>query len=278
MLTALNIDNLRDNRSVIKRFLSALRGDTMRVTIRQAGDIKLKCIEYTQRRKTVNLNRIDKEVGVQRNHLLCNKETVLDSEQGYKRFENSEFKHRLCTNVAVGLLCSLKELDVKVGLLDTNAVHTNLVRYLLKYIDNFTVVTQSVDEYMQVSDILLEETGVPIRLSKSADTLSNCDLIIAPEHMNFDIELKSNALVLTDKAPKKEVTNTVIYEYNVSLPNCLSTLCPQWLDSTYFASALYTVEKVYRLGALLPEFCVGNTGVHTISSLKKLLVNICDKT
>ena len=93
MLTSLDIVTPTYN-SMLKKLISKLMFDTMRVDIIKVGDIKLKQIVYTNRSGRINWKKIDKEVLAQRNRLLCNRKIELPLNSGYNRFDNSELKTR----------------------------------------------------------------------------------------------------------------------------------------------------------------------------------------
>lgn len=277
MLTSLDIKTPEYN-SRLKLWLSKLMFDSMKVELRCADDIKHKHIEYINRSGKVNFKKIDKEVKAQRNRLLCNKNTPLPKNSGYKRFCSKEFEYRLCTNLAISILCRLKINNLNVGVLDVDASFTSLLKYLLKYTDSVVVVSGETDIYKEVGEQLLNELGAPIRISKSLRSLENCDLIIAPKGVPNNAVIKADSVVLTTKKPQKHFDSTVVYEYRIELEEPLSKLCPECLSQVYFASALYTMCHLYKLGSSVPTLCITENKVHTPSSLKVLVQNIADKT
>lgn len=277
MLTSLYIHKKTYN-SKMQSLCAKLLGNKMKVEIRQAGNIQIKCVEYINRTGRTNYNKLDKIIGAQRNRLLCPHDTILSKELGYRRFESSEFKRRLCTNTAISLLSLTTNSSISVGLLDMDASFALLPKYLLKYTDNVVVVTNEQDIYSEVAESLLHDTGAPIRLSKTVRSLDLCDLIIAPNGLEPNINAKPDSLVLTDRKPQKTLAATTIYGYDIELSDELDFLRPQWLDKTYFASALYTLGRIYDLGAVVPAYCLSSDKIHTISSLTSLLNKSTAKT
>ncbi|MBQ7133507.1 MAG: hypothetical protein IJO20_03330 [Ruminococcus sp.] len=277
MLTSLYIETPQYN-SKLGRMLGRLMFDTMRVEIRSAEDINVKCIEYINRSGKVNFSKIDKEVGAQRNRLLCKADLQLPENSGYRRFYSLEFKARLCTNLAIGLLASLSEYNLSVGLIDEHASFTTLPKYLLSYTDSVVVVTKESEIYRELNESLLHDIGAPIRISKSKNSLYICDLILAPAPIKDSIGFNNHALILTAQKPEVSVDSTVIYDYHLELSDDLLSIKPKGLSDTYFAGALYTLLKVYSLGSKLPDLCISENKVHTPESLKALLKNIHDKT
>lgn len=277
MLTSLYI-NSKEYKGKFKKLCGKLRGDRIKVEIRQAGDIELKCVEYINRSGKVNFKKLDKVIGPQRNRVLCPPDTKLPRTLGYRRFESYDFTRRLCTNTAITLLSSFKGADISVGLLDTDASFAILPQYLLKYTDSVVVVTNEHHIYSTVAENILSDTGAPLRLSKTVRSLELCDLIVAPKGVTPDLNPKADALVLTDSKPQKNMDCTVIYGYDITLPKNFETLCLDPLDKTYLAGALYTMGRVHQLGAVVPEFYRSDDKIHTISSLMKLLYKSTAKT
>lgn len=276
MLTSLYIKTPQYD-SKFRKFLGRFMFDTMVVQVKRVDNIRVKCIEYTNRSGKVNYSKIDKEIGAQRNRLLCSKSIELPKSGGYKRFESGEYKERLCTNLGISLLSSLSDMNLSVGLIDVDAQFTTLPKYLLKYTDSVVVVTEETDIYKEVNESLLHDIGAPIRLSKSYSSLYNCDIIIAPKGLCESVNTKNGAVILTTKKPKIECCATVVYDYHVELDEKYSDVIPKGVSSTYFASALYTLLKEYKLGSYLPSLCISENKVHTVRSLKVLVENIHTK-
>ncbi len=277
MLTILDIQEQKFTIPALRVF-SRFMINTMSEEILQCGDIKVRFVRYINRNAKVNFRKIDKAVGAQRNRLLCNEKLKLPSALSFKRFESDEYKVRLCTNVALALLASSKRVNYNIGLLDDYAHHTALLRYILRYTDSLVVVTKNTDVYSEVAKELLEDIGAPIRLSKTIRSLYNCDIIIAPDGINESVSVKAECLILTQKKPQINTKAKVVFDYHIRLPGSLSKICPECIDETYFASALYTLGHRFELGSLVPSLCVANDRVHTFSSLKKLLDNISIKS
>ncbi|MBQ8860562.1 MAG: hypothetical protein IJ015_04405 [Ruminococcus sp.] len=276
MLTSLYIKT-PENCSKVKKFFSKFLFDTMYVEVKRMEDIRLKTIEYISRSGSINFKKLDKEIGSQKNRLLCNRDVALPKDRGYKRFEGSEYKERLCTNLGLSLLSALSTLNLSVGLIDENARFLTLPEYLLRYTDAVVVVSNQYEAYKEQNENLLHEIGAPIRLSKSLSSLYDCDLIIAPDGINESANTKSDALILTTRKPKAKLTGTVIYDYHIELDEKYQSIMPKGLTQTYFASALYTLTREYILGSKLPSLCVSENKVHTVSSLKVYLENIHTK-
>ncbi len=277
MLTALHVEK-KEHKNAISKLFSILLSDKIIEQVREVDSIKLKCVTYIKRHKKLNVRKLDKVIKAQRNRILCSEDEVLEelSVYGYKAFKSSALKRQLCTNTALVLLSGAKE-SKKVGLVDPRADYTDFVKYLLKFTDDLTVVTQQSDVYVDVAQLLLEETGAPIKLTKSLSLISQCDLIVAPQGIEDTKGLKREAVILTDRKAQDNTHKTLVFDYQVALPQSLKVLCPSWLSETYLASALYSVNHLYRLGSLIPVLCVSENCVHTVASLKNMINNMNDK-
>lgn len=276
MLTSLNILQPQF-KSELKRKFSRLRKDKIEVYYRQAGNLKTKCIEYTQYGSKVNWQKLDKLIGAQRNRLLCNKNIELPANLGYKYFDDSEYKTRLCTNLSIKLVADLN-FDVSVGIIDTKASHTALPSYLIKHTDNIVVLTEKEDVYKDVADNLLEETGAPLRIVKNIKSLELCDLIVDLSGLNDLGAIGNDALVLSCGNSYKNCGAVVVSDYMIELPSPFSSLCPEYINSTYFAGALYSVMNVYQLGSLIPQNVVSKNDVLSSKMLREMLNNMRVKT
>lgn len=267
MLTALHIEKKQYKNKAVQ-FLSKLLKDKITVEIKTAGDVKLKCITYLSRREKVNFSKIDRIVGAQRNRLLCAEDSIIATKQGYKRFDDKLYKKRLCTNLSIALLRLCKKEKLKVGFVDIDGELSFFIKYLLRYCDSLNVVTHDIKNYSEFCDELMYETGVSVRISRKFLALSDCDIIIAPDYMDFSIKLKESAVVLCTEKPKINTRYTVVYDYCITLPKELIPLKTKFLSDTYIMSALYTMKMMYDLGSIVPSLCVCENSVHTIESLK----------
>ncbi len=277
MLTSLDIKTPQ-YKSKIMKALSKLMFDTMRIVESSASGVTVKHIEYINRSGRVNFKKIDKEVKAQRNRLLCSQKLQLPEKSGYRRFCSKEYEYRLCTNLAIALLCSVDKKNLNVALVDFDASFTMLPKYLLKYTDSVVVVTNETDVYKEVCDNILDDIGAPIRLSKSMQSIYGCDLVVAPKGVSGFTQFTENSVVLTTEKSVCDTQATIVYSYQIELDEKFSGLCPECLSQTYFASALYSMCHKYELGEVVPHLCVSDNKVHTPLSLRVLMQNIADKT
>lgn len=277
MLTALHIKK-KDHKNALAKFFYSLLPDRINVEIKSAEKVNLRTITYISHRDRVNFSKIDALVKAQRNRLLCDENTFLPEHLGYKRFCDIEYKKRLCTNLALELLRECKNASLRVGLVDIDGDFSLYPKFLLKYCDSLSIVTHDTKHYRNVCEELLYDTGVSVVLSRSFDVLKNCDLVIAVSKMDFSVKLSETAILLCVEKPRYKTTFTTIFDYSVNMPEGLKNLCTENLSDTYIMSALYSLCALYELGAYVPNLCVSQNCVHTLSSLKNMMHRRCSKT
>ena len=271
MLTALNIIT-PEKRSFFSNLLSVIRGNTIKVQHLYFDSVALKSITYTQNRKKINWNAIDKFTKEQRTKLLCCENMILPKDKGYRRYESFELNSRLCTNLALYLLKNISHSEnLTVGLIDDNALYDELGFRLVDFTDKVYIFTKKHDAYIPVTERLLDEKGAVITVTKNLGKLKFCDLVIAPELIKMKLPLSENALVLTSQKPVAETDALTLYNYFFDLPKKYLSVKPDYLDDMYFASALYSLLKIYKLGSFVPRLCSGNNDIHTPSSLCNVL-------
>lgn len=276
MLTTLSVIKPEAN-TRLDKLLNKLRKDKVEIHYKTFKKLSVKCVEYISYSKQVDFNKIKKAIGESESQLLCDSVLDLPDKSGYKRFDNHEFKERLCKNLCIELASKVNQ-NISIGVIDTDAMHMQLVRYLTKYTDCVTVVTKQIDAYKQLADTLLEETGAPIYITKGEKSLLRCELVVLLSHLNNNVQLNKSSVLLCAQKPAKDIRCLCIYDYICKLPKPLESLCPIDIDKTYFASALYSLCNVYQLGSVVPERCCSDIGLHTVDSLEILLENMNTKT
>ena len=270
MLTALHIKK-KEHRNAVAKLIYSLLPDRINVETKSVDKVNLRCVTYISHRERVNFSKIDALVKAQRNRLLCDEKIHLPEHLGYKRFCDNEYKKRLCTNLALELLRECRNSNVKVGLVDIDGDFSLYPKFLLKYCDSLAIVTHDIKHYSLVCEELLCETGVSVMLGRSFSVLKNCDMIIAVSKMDFSVKLKEDAILLCVEKPRVKPQCTTVFDYAVNLPDNLKNLCVENLSDTYLMSALYSLCGMYELGAYVPNLCVSENCVHTLSSLKNMM-------
>lgn len=267
MITALSVI-VPDKGKGLKKLINHLKKDRIIVQIKTARGVNLKHITYTSYSGKLKLEKVDKIVGAQRNHILCKQGLVFPKESGYRRFCSPAFTARLCINMAIYVLrncvCAGR---LKLGIYDPDGVACDFLSLALRYCSDITVVTQNSDSYHEELNIAMEELGATAVITNRKYELIDCDFVVAPQNINEKLPIKRDALVLTNGCPKQHVQGLVYYKYYLRMPNGFDRIKPAELDEEYFCSALYTLGAQYELGSIVPAVCRNYSSSQTVKSL-----------
>lgn len=273
MLTALTIEKAKAEKWYLK-ILNKIRGNSICTVIRSARGVAVRDVKYICRNGSVNWYELDREIGIQRNHLLCSENIVFPDNMGFKRFENTEFKIRLTCNLALYILSKLKgEIpDLKVGIFDCGVNCVNLLNEITKYCSDISVVSSNPDEYEKTAEKITEETGIGIYLTDKTSVLEKCAFIIAPGQIRENLPVSGGAVILTSFPPTVCVPGLVYFYYHFRMPNMFDKIKPKSLSCEYFAGALYTNGRQYELGSIVPTTCANFSSSQTPRSICEYLV------
>lgn len=267
MITALSI-NTPERGKGIKRLINSLRNNKINVELRRARGVCIKHITYTSYNGKINIGKIDKYIGPQRNRLLCAEEYGFPKESGYKRFYSPKFVSRLCTNMALDILAKCRNSEkITLGLYDPDAsLHGYLAR-VLEFCCEVFVVTDSTESYLAELDAVMDEFGATAVITRQREELGRCDLIIAPCEISENLPIRENSLVLTGQTPKVSTKGLVFSKYYFKMPNGFDKIKPSELSEDYFCSALYTLGSQYELGSIVPTMCSNGLSSQTVQSI-----------
>ena len=276
MLTALTIKNAVPKNCFGKVF-NTIRGNSINVEIKSARGVVLRDIVYINRNGKVNWYELDREIGAQRNRLLCSENILFPKNLGFKRFENIEFKIQLACNLGVYTLSKLKSEipEINVGVYDKDANCTNLLEELINYSGNIFVVTDRKEKYEETAEKIALSEGAVVSVSENRGALSDCPLVIAPVQINESLPVSGGAIVLTSFAPTVCVTGLVYFDYHFRMPNMFDKIKPESLSCEYFAGALYTQGRQYELGSIVPTTCSNYSSSQTPRSICDYLIRLC---
>lgn len=272
MVTTLKIE--RTDTNSIGNILGNIKGDSYNIDVKKSGDIIVRDVTYRQRGKRLNLRKLYKAVGEQSSCLLCDQ--MARNTEIFEIFSSNIFAQRLCSNFALKLVQMLGEANsnLKVGIIDCDSNCIDMVRPLLRVCDRLTVVTQSIEEYMYISDEILMDMGATFLLTKNYASLNVCDLIIAPSKIDVPLSLRDRCVVITTELPTYMIGGQIYFEYDIDLPSEIELLRPKWCSAIEFGSALYTAENLYMLGSVVPKICKSESVVQTLPSMVKMLNNL----
>lgn len=267
MITALSIVVPEKGRG-IKRLFNSLRSDKINVELKRARGVCIKHITYLNRRGKPDIGKIDKLVGAQRNHLLCDENISFPENSGYKRFYSSAFSARLCTNMALYAVSKCKNPEnLTIGVYDPSGSLHGFLLGILRFCCDVYVVTDNPQSYCHELDEAMNELGAAAVVTKQRDELRRCDLIAAPSQICEKLPLREDAVVLTGAAPKENIKGLVYSKYYFKMPNGFDRIKPAELEEDYFCSALYSLGSQYELGSIIPAICRGGTSSQTVQSL-----------
>lgn len=267
MITALSVEFPEKGKG-LKRLINSLKKDKAAFFVKRARGVYIKQVVYTSYSGKIKLEKIDKIIGAQRNHLLCEENIKLPENAGYRRFCSNSFAARLCTNMALNVIknCECPE-KLRVGVYDFDASSCDFLKLLLKYCANVTVVTANALPYRETLDEIMDEIGASAVLTGRVGELADCDFVIAPCEIREQLPVKREALVLASSASKETVSGLVYYKYYLRMPNGFDRIKPKELDEEYFCSALYTLGAQYELGTIVPSVCRNFSSSQTLKSL-----------
>lgn len=278
MLTALTIKDYSDRRN---RF-SLLKRDKTNLEVVEYNGIKLIHIIYYKYNKKVNWNKISELAGNEKNNILCNANISIPKDCGVKRYSTNSLKERISDNTAIEVIkrCSEDFSNLKIGLYDPEGRKTEIVKTLIKYSDNITVVTNATDDYYQVYKQIITDTGAVLMLKRNLSALRNSDLVIATKKIKEQLPLQDNTVVFTASKPAVCQNGRVFYSYVVALKESYKEIKPHSLSDEYFAQALYDKGRQHRLGMLLPILCISDGANSTIDEISKFIkqhINLTEK-
>lgn len=267
MITALSVV-VPEKEKGIKKFLNILKRDSINVEIKKARGVSIKHVTYKCFSGRVRLEKIDKIIGAQRNHLICSEKLKFPENSGYKRFSSPVFSARLCTNMA---LCVLKEClhpeKIKVGIYDPDCVAPDFLFCVLNYCSDVVVITENADAYACELSRAMDELGASAVVTKNTAELADRSLVIAPTVICEELPLKADAIVLTNGNPKARTSGLVYFKYSLRMPNGFDLIKPKEIDEEYFCAALYTLASQYELGSIVPSLCRNFSSAQTVKSL-----------
>ncbi len=273
MLTFLSIEKPEK-----KRFLPL--GNKISVELRSVDGVDIKHIRYIHRHGKIRYDRIRKFSGEEAGRLLTKEDLVFPQDSGLRRFYCDELRSRLCLNMAIAVLESLKKSsdNIKVAVYDPEARVADGIGAILRYTDKLTAVTRMTGIYSAESERIMEESGAVLSVSRCMKSIGDAKLIVCPQKLKTQLPLGKDAVILTVSRPAVSQKCTVYYKYYFSLSEELISLLPEGFDAEYLASALYTLTGRYDLGSIIPQATKGDGTVHTLVSLSKYLMNIACNT
>ena len=271
MLTALNVEE-RLSGSFFGRLFDRLRGNSVSISINSARGVALRQINYINRTGKVEWGKILRLADSGRDAVLCGEDVILPPESGLKRFDNIEFKARLCVNL--GLYIESKTGgEIPAAFYDPRGSFSGLFGDVVRGCREVTVITDNLSLYNDVCDKLAQDTGASPCCSENRSLLTGFSLVLAPAPIVNLLPLSGETIVLTSAAPTVCVPGFVYFDYSFRMPNMFDRIKPDNLSEEYFAGALYSRAYQRELGGIVPSSCSNLTSSQTVSSIEKFLLN-----
>ncbi len=270
MLTALSIEN-RQGKNAFARLFNLVRGNSAYASINSARGVALRHVHYINRTGKVDWNRLGRIIDSGRKGILCSDEVVFPEDSGFTRFENGEFKSRLCVNLGLFVENRLGG-RVPLAFYDPRGENTALIKDVVSCCGDVTVVTDNLTLYNERCEELTGELGASVHCSENRALLGNCPLVLAPTRINGLLPLSDEAVVLTSAPPTVCVHGFVYFDYSFRMPNFFDRIKPDDLSEEYFAGALYSRAYQRELGSIVPTSCSNLTSSQTASSIEKYLL------
>lgn len=270
MLVALNVKN-QFPKSFLKKLFNKVRGDRIVTQINNVGGVALRDITYIKRKGKINFEKLSSALGETRS-ILCNEGVVLP--EGFSRFENREFKSLLSINLGVYVLNELKKAgeDLHVVFYDPEGLYGEHLSRLSRVNNSLTVVTNKVEQYSEISENILNDSGAVVSVTDNRLRLMDCRLVIAPEGVREPLTTLGNTVILSGEKPALTLSGVCYYEYSLRTPNSFAALKPARFSAEYFSGALYSLARQYELGSIIPTSCSDSAHSQTPASLVKYLI------
>ena len=272
MLTFLTIDKAE---SLLFPIRSRISAET-----KILGGIEIKHIKCIHRRGKIPYGKIRKLSGNESDRLLTKEDLILPEKSGLRRFYCSELASRLCLNTAIEILKDLGSLsdNIRTAVYDPDGRIADGAGALLKFTNSLTVVTRMTGLYSAEAERIMNESGAFLNVSKGMKSLEKAKLIVAPHKLKTRLPVSRDAVILTVEPPAVSQKCGVYFKYYFNLPEELKELCTDGFESSYIASALYTLLGRFDLGSAVPQAIKGDVAAHTLVSLNKYLINIGSNT
>lgn len=226
-------------------------------------------ITYKKRDEKINWKKISDIIKKDSNYVLCDKKIRIPAIFGIQRFSSNKLYRRFCQNAALHVIENMEvnKKELKVTVYDPRGAYLELVEKLLCHLDQLQIVSNNIDYYEAVREKLIEEYKVNILLNDNILSVSDSNIVIAPDKIRVNLNLSEDAIVFTAEPSSIDLNCNVIDKYKVNMPIKYKILVPDYIEDEYFLSYLYSEYRLYDLGLLVPVYCIVGNQVKSISTL-----------
>lgn len=256
-----------------KKKYNFFKRDKTHLEVVEYNNIQLVNITYYKYRDRIKWHKIKELAGNEGRCILCSKDIVFPPESGLKRYTTNLLKERITENTALEVIkrCKAPTENIRIGLYDPQGEKSGIIRELLKYTGQVTVVTNATKDYYKIYKDIMRDTGAIIILKNNVKAFKDCHIIIAPKRISVTLPVSDKAVVFTSEKPAVCQSGIVYSSYIVALNESYKEIKPHSLSDEYFAQALYDKGRQHRLGSLLPILCVSDIGNDTIEGISNFV-------
>ena len=236
-----------------------------------AGDISLTNIYYSKFHKKINSKAILKTCMSLTDTVIC-KSGILPDSGKVQRFSDNTLNILLMENFILDILREFPPDTFRMVICDPLGEFHEFAESLSMYTTNLTIVTEMTNFYTNCCDEWQNPYKANLTITDKPEKAEECDLLIHPKMITSTPVIKSR---LTFTAyPTKISDDRIIYRYIPEYPQKYDIQLPEDIDKNDFFCALYSLEKKYELGKLIPDKCLCSRGTVTRNYIMK---NLFDK-
>lgn len=222
--------------------------------------------------KKVTSNCIKKILRENIKVVLCQENLKLLKNNDFKMYEPSkEFLFNVCKNAFFKMLDSAKLDPEKLNLavFDPQGHCVSLLKGLIFYCKNLTVVSNNLNAYEKEQKYLLKNYGATFFLSNNINYLFREKIIFAPSKIKSKLPLKKGSFVFTSEKVDIPVSGTIYSKYKFRKIPILENILPKEILREYFLASLYDVYKIKKVKNIAPNLYFDGFRYITLDDLVK---------
>lgn len=216
------------------------------IQVRIPGGAPFLTVRVKETKRGIPWDEVKQCAGRCSERMLLPLDTKLPENCGIGAFEPCSLPLKLCFNTAVRLISqsAINSSGLSVGIIDETAVLSDELEKIVMLASNTYVATQKMYNYERTAERFMRIYGAPLNLVNDADSLMNCDILIAPK---LGLAEKSGARLVF--CPKSQNENSehvfcLIEGYGANAPESIMRLCPDNIDEYLFCCAVFELCSV----------------------------------
>ena len=163
----------------------------------------------------------------------------------------------------------LNTQDIKVCIIDSNGRLGDFILDLVEVSGMVKVITDNLDNTENVAKYVLEEKGVNIIVTDEATAVKDCNIIVADGEIDETYEFNGDQMIfsLGSKSDKFHMYT----KCKIRICEKLKKICPEDIDETDFAVAVYLTTSQYERIDRMPVLSFSADKEYIIEDLAKML-------